>query len=230
MSIKQIFEKLYNMIAEPLNKRRDFLAMKKKYHGQVRFDSSSRIRRECRFEGGNSIGRHCYFKGSMGFGSYMCEYCFITGSIGRFTSIGAETRTSQGIHPMTAPYATTSPVFYSTKKQALVSFAKKQLFDEMKPPVHIGNDCWIGARVFIAGGVTVGDGAVLLAGAVVTKDVPPYAVVGGVPAQVLRYRYDSETIDWLLKVQWWNKPTQWLRENADLLCDIEKLKEALHED
>ena len=230
MSIRQIFEKLHSMVAEPWNKRRDYWAMKKKYHGLVRFDGTSRIRRECRFEGANSIGDHCYFKGSMGFGSYMCESCSITGTIGRFTSIGAEVRTSQGVHPTTVPYATTSPVFYSTRKQAMQTFAKKQLFDEMRPPVQIGNDCWIGVRVFIAGGVTVGDGAVLLSGSVVTKDVPPYAVVGGVPARVLKFRYDQQTIDWLMETQWWNRPLDWLKANSELLCDIDRLKEALHED
>ena len=64
----------------------------------------------------------------------------------------------------------------------------------------------------------------VLAGAVVTKDVPPYAIVGGVPAEVLKYRYDDETIRFLLNLQWWNKSDEWLRSHCDEMCDIEKLK------
>lgn len=61
--------------------------------------------------------------------------------------------------------------------------------------MKIGSDCWIGTGVFLVGGIVIGNGAVVLAGAVVTKDVPPYAIVGGVPARILRYRYDEETIN-----------------------------------
>ena len=68
--------------------------------------------------------------------------------------------------------------------------------------IIIGNDVWIGERVFIVGGVRIADGAVVLVGAVVSKDVSPYAIVGGVPAKVIGYRYDEETIDFLLKVKW----------------------------
>lgn len=228
--MKALLEKAWRMVANPWYRWKNYIGLKRKYHGKVRFNHTATIWKDARFEGCNSIGDRSRFVGSFGYGSYMCEDCVIFAHVGRFTSIGAEVRTSQGIHPVSAPFATTSPVFYSLKKQAMYTFAKEQRFQEMRPLVQIGNDCWIGVRVFIAGGVTIGDGAVVLTGAVVTKDVPPYAIVGGVPAKVLKYRYDQETIDWLLKVKWWNKPTDWLRENADLLCDIEKLKEVLHED
>lgn len=61
--------------------------------------------------------------------------------------------------------------------------------------------------------IEIADGTVILAHAVVSHNVPPYAIVGGVPAKVIRYRYDDETIQFLLKVKWWNKPIQWLKEN-----------------
>lgn len=67
----------------------------------------------------------------------------------------------------------------------------------------VGNDVWIGAKVFIKAGIEVGDGAIISAGAVVTKDVPPYAIVGGVPSKVIKYRFDIDTIQRLLKLQWW---------------------------
>ena len=98
----------------------------------------------------------------------------------------------------------------------------------MEKPI-IENDCWIGENVFIAGGVTIGDGAVVLAAAVVTRDVPSYAIVGGVPAKVVKYRYDEGTISTLLEIQWWNKGVEWLEEHWTLLCDVEKLK-SLHDD
>ena len=69
---------------------------------------------------------------------------------------------------------------------------------------YIGNDVWIGANVSIIAGLTIGDGAVIGAGAVVTKDIPPYAVVGGVPTKVIKYRFNKQTISYLLKTQWWN--------------------------
>ena len=206
-----------------------FLRNKRRFHGLVRFNKTVTIVEGSSFEGSDSIGDGSVFAGKMGYGSYLCEDCYIVGEIGRFTSIAAEVRSAQGIHPMEAPFATTSPMFYSLRKQTMTTFATEQRFDELRPPVKIGNDCWIGARVFLTGGVTVGDGAVILAGAVVTKDVPPFAVVGGVPARILRYRYDEETIAFLLRTQWWNRSLDWLQANSHLLCDIEQLKRALDE-
>ena len=99
------------------------------------------------------------------------------------------------------------------------------MFNEMKEVVNIGNDCWIGENVFLVGGINIGDGAVILAGAVVTADVPAYAIVGGIPAKIIKYRYDENTIQLLQKFKWWNKDISWLKENWELLCNIEQLKE-----
>lgn len=70
--------------------------------------------------------------------------------------------------------------------------------------IIVGNDVWIGARAIILSGLKIGDGVIIGAGAVVTHDVPPYAVVGGVPAKILRYRYSEDQIKKLLKIAWWN--------------------------
>lgn len=80
------------------------------------------------------------------------------------------------------------------------------------PSCRIGNDVWIGDGVFIMNGITVGDGAVIGAHAVVTKDVPPYAIVAGVPARVIRYRFDEKTIKKLLDLQWWNLPDDIIKD------------------
>ncbi len=157
------------------------MKQKLRWNGIVRFDRTVRIGEDSYFEGANSIGDGSYFDGRMGYGSYICGDCKIEGSIGRFTSIGYGVRVLRGTHPFEAPFVTTSPVFFSTRKQAMETFADEQLFDELLPPITIGNDCWVGERVSIVGGCSIGDGAVVLTGAVVTKDVPPYAVVIGVP-------------------------------------------------
>ena len=99
-----------------------------------------------------------------------------------------------------------------------------QIIKNENYPLWIGNDVWIGEGAFLTGGITVGDGAMILAHAVVVQDVPPYAIVGGVPAKVISFRYDEETINWLLDIQWWNLDTNWLKENWKLLCDIDKMK------
>ena len=218
---------LWRNVSAPFERAGTFVRLKRKYHGRVRFDRSNRIWEGSTFEGANSIGRGSRFAGSMGYGSYLCEDCRVTASIGRFTSIGSEVRTTRGTHPLEAPFATTSPLFYSLRKQAMETFATEQTFEEIRPLLRIGNDVWIGDRTYFVGGITVGDGAVVMSGAIVTKDVPPYAVVGGVPARVLKYRYDPEIIDWLLQVQWWSRPVAWLRKNWRAMGDLDTLKQTL---
>lgn len=84
------------------------------------------------------------------------------------------------------------------------------------------NSEWIGDDVTFVGGVKVGNGAVVGAGALVTKDVPPYAIVGGIPAKVIRYRFTPEQIEFLISNNWWDKPNEWLRSNVGLFGSIEK--------
>lgn len=199
-------------------------------------DYPARIIKKSSFEGYNRIGKRSSFHGTMGFGSYISADCAISADIGRFTCIANQVETITGTHPYKAPFVSISPMFYTPRNQVGNSFAKESVFNEMryvdcerKIGVKLGNDCWIGERVLIIGGVTIEDGAVVLAGAVVTKDVPPYAIVGGVPAKVLKYRYDDETINLLLNFKWWNKDKKWLKQNWEIFCDIEKLKSLIHD-
>jgi acetyltransferase-like isoleucine patch superfamily enzyme len=86
-----------------------------------------------------------------------------------------------------------------------------------KGDVFIGNDVWIGTNVTILSGVKIGDGAVVGAGSVVVKEVPPYAIVGGTPAKLIRMRFDQKTVDGLLKMKWWDWDLQRIRDNMPLL-------------
>src|SRR5699024_1473398 len=83
----------------------------------------------------------------------------------------------------------------------LVRTASPNNFREPAP--RIGNDVWLGSHVAVLRGVTIGDGAIVASGAVVTKDVPAYAIVGGVPASLIRYRFDEQTIERLQELRWW---------------------------
>lgn len=203
-----------------------------KYRSRVVFSITADISLKSKFGGVNKLHPHCIFDGELGIGSYIGPRSKVSGKVGNFTSIGPDVKVITGTHPYTFPFATTSPVFYSLLEQSGESFVKEQKFNEFLAVPNleyiqssiIGNDCWVGDRALIIGGVTIGDGAIVMAGAVVTKDIPAYAIVGGVPAKIIKYRYDKDTIEYLLKVKWWAKDISWLKDNASVLVDIEKLK------
>lgn len=102
------------------------------------------------------------------------------------------------------------PAFFPEADQA-VDFAPS------KGTTRIGNDVWIGMDALILPGITIGDGAVIGAGAVLTKDVPPYAIVGGNPAKIIRYRFDEKTIDELKIICWWNWELAEIKEALPML-------------
>lgn len=86
-----------------------------------------------------------------------------------------------------------------------------------KGDIVIGNDVWIGYEAIVLSGVTIGDGAIIGTRAVVTKDVPPYTIVGGIPAKPIRKRFSDEVISKLLELQWWNWPENRIKENIDVI-------------
>jgi acetyltransferase-like isoleucine patch superfamily enzyme len=87
-----------------------------------------------------------------------------------------------------------------------------------KGDVVIGNDVWIGYGTTILSGVTIGDGAAIGACSLVIKDIPPYAIGAGNPVQIIRYRFDEETIKTLLRIRWWDWPDQQIREKIHHIC------------
>lgn len=208
----------------------------KRHNGQkVKFCYSTHISYRCRFEGMNMVGPHTDFFGSLGYGSYIGGGGMVSAEVGHFTSIGPNCRYINATHAYKAPFATTCPLFFSKSNgnnPQGETFATEQMIEEFKfydknreLVNKIGNDCWLGSNVTLIGGVEIHDGAVVLANAVVTKDIPPYAIVGGVPAKVIGYRYDGETIQFLQKTKWWNNQPEWFEKNWMLLNDIEALKE-----
>lgn len=195
---------------------------------------SARVSNRSSFEGMSRIHAHSTFDGDMGFGSYMGVNSHLSAQIGRFSSIAANVRCASGRHPYQYPYTTTSPVFFSllpNKVRKGMTFATRQYYQEHKYAiedkkllVRIGSDCWIGDGALLIEGINIGNGAIVLANAVVTKDVPPYAIVGGVPAQIIKYRYSQDDIDFLQKIQWWNQPFEWFKENWEMMNDFDALK------
>ncbi len=139
------------------------------------------------------------------------------GSIGRFCSISVNIRAGHADHPTDTLSA--HPIFqadsawhdssddFFTRNAAMIEKSRAHRYalnDRRFGKIQIGNDVWIGEGAFIRRGVEIGDGAVIGARSVVTRNVPPYAIVAGAPARVIRYRFDTDVIEELLRLQWWH--------------------------
>ena len=126
--------------------------------------------------------------------------------IGKFCSIacGAKFLMTSGNHTLKSLSTYPFPIFGEEWDETL---QPKDAWDN-KGDILIGNDVWIGYEAVILSGVQIGDGAIIGTRAVVTKDVPPYAIVGGVPAKMIKMRFCDEKIADLLRIQWWNWPCE----------------------
>ena len=143
--------------------------------------------------------------------------------IGKFCSISDEVKIFLGGNHR-ADWATTYPFAGLTGEWKEAGEIKEH--NVSKGDVVIGNDVWIGFGASILSGVTIGDGAVIGAFALVTKDVAPYAIVGGNPAKEIKKRFDDEKIAKLLEVKWWNWEIEKIRKNIPALCS-ENIEEIL---
>lgn len=181
------------------------------------------------FEGFNYVGRYSNVRNTvLGYGSYIGSKSFMPGClIGRFCSIGSYVQIVSGKHP-TSVFVSTHPAFYSASGSTGLSFVKQSKFSEFETAdenghsVVIGNDVWISSNVLIVAPVKIGNGAVVATGAVVTSDVEPYSIVGGVPAKVIGRRFDEETSERINSSEWWNWDPETLRKNADCFENTEK--------
>lgn len=202
-------------------------------------DMINRWRLRTRFPG-LSVGKRCYVTDSnfgeavnissdvtllscgVGNYTYIGPGCVMSNVIiGRYCSIASQVYIGLGTHP-SRKFVSTHPLFYLNRPAMGWSIADHDYLSEFSPTV-IGNDVWIGLRAAIVDGVTVGDGAIIGAGAVVVKDIPPYTIWGGVPARQIRERFSKEEVEFLTSFKWWEKDENWLRDNYRKLHDISDL-------
>lgn len=174
----------------------------------------------------STFGRHCRIASpiyisdsSIGDFSYVEPFCRLCSTdMGRFCSIAPFCMIGPPSHPV--DHVSTHPAFFLRCEYYGYTLLDESRDDWEGVRTRIGNDVWLGAGAFVRRGVSIADGAVIGAGAVVTSDVPPYAVVGGVPARIIRYRFDHATISRLLRLEWWNRDAHWLRQYAHLFSDV----------
>jgi acetyltransferase-like isoleucine patch superfamily enzyme len=182
------------------------------YDNSSRFSKNIYIDRFCNLHNVR-IDQYSY----VGYGTSI-NYC----QIGKYCSIGADVKIGLGKHPISR--VSTSPIFYSNKNSLGIKIVEGSDFKEFEE-VKIGNDVWIGSNAIVMGGITIGDGAIIAAGSVVTKNVKPYAIVGGIPAKVIKYRFEEEEICKLLELKWWNWSFEKIKKNKDKFRDLEGIFE-----
>ncbi|GAA4452912.1 CatB-related O-acetyltransferase [Rurimicrobium arvi] len=158
------------------------------------------------------IGAHTYFAG---------HNVAMNASIGRFCSVAGNVTIGPGMHPAKT-FVSTSPYFWSTAGQCGATIADKSYFKETGS-VTIGHDVWIGQNAVILDNIRIGNGAIVAAGAVVTKDVAPFSIVGGVPARQIGMRFSEEEIAFLQEFKWWDRDESWHREHLHEMHDISLL-------
>lgn len=159
-------------------------------------DRESIFQRKVSFKSGCRI-----HKSKIGEYSYVRENTIIINSeIGKFCSISRSCIIGMSEHPH--HFVSTSPYFLIGQRKINRSLKQHPYIENKK--TTIGNDVWIGANVLIKAGVTIGSGAIIGAGSVVTHDVPPYAIFCGIPAKLLRYRFETSIIQSLLETKWWD--------------------------
>ncbi len=168
----------------------------------VRLDKSVQLEAPVRLWGTSIINKDC----SIGAFSFINSETtiFPQTHIGRYCSIGKKCEIAPGDHPLdwlsTSVFQYGMHSHFPDHNEDCIQITRQS---EDNSQTTIGNDVWIGSLSLIKRGVTIGNGAVIAAGSVVTKDVPPYAIVGGVPAKVIKYRFDEEIIAKLLTLEWW---------------------------
>ena len=152
---------------------------------------------------------------SIGLATYTGSFCLISHCvIGKYCAISWDVSIGGANHDIDNLSVTPTYRVFNKNKTDFSSHSNEHLI--------IGNDVWIAAGAHVLRGITIGDGAVIAANSVVTKDVPPYAIVGGVPAKILKFRFDEITRKRLLELEWWNWPIEKLKKAESLFgCPVD---------
>ena len=143
--------------------------------------------------------------------TYISHWCNINlTQIWKFCSIWQNIKCWLWKHPI--DFVSTHPIFFSTWKQCQITFSDNNYYNE-REEIIIWNDVWIWTNSLILDGVTIWNWAIIWACSLVNKDVPPYAIVWGVPAKIIKYRFQEDIIQKLLEIKWWDKDIEFLKEN-----------------
>lgn len=138
--------------------------------------------------------------------------------IGNYCSIASNVKIGLGRHPINL--FSTSTLFYTTKNTFNIKLIENDLDFQEYLPIIIEHDVWIGTGAIVMDGVRIGNGAIIAAGAVVTKDVAPFAIVGGIPAKIIKYRFSENIREQLLEKEWWLKEPHEVIEQYNELIDL----------
>jgi len=159
--------------------------------------------------------------------TYISENSIINNTIiGKFCSIGPNFIAGRGIHPTNG--LSTHPMFYSTQKQNGMTLSEQNKIKEFHE-IQIGSDVFIGMNVTILDGVKIEDGVIIGAGAVVSKDIPAYAIAVGNPIRIVKYRFEKDIIAQLLKIKWWNFEDEKLTLIEKNFFEVDKFLESIEE-
>ena len=205
--------------------------------GEIKLNAGAKIVRS-QFEGPGFLNKNAQVGPDAVIGRYFGtnENSYIARStVGNFCSFGARTAINPFNHPV--DWLSINEFQYHPKSFDWIDeyneMERLSRAGDMFPRVEIGSDVWIGHNVNVMAGVTVGHGAIIAAGAVVTKDIPPYAIVAGVPAEIKRFRFSDATIERLLKSEWWTLSLKQLsglpfRNVEACLDEVDAIKAATH--
>ena len=223
-----------------INKIKAFFFPGRKDDIKTRFPNSQVAEDVCLTDTTVLEGYNCIYDGatiansSIGRLTYIGAHSNLSNcKVGRFCSISWNVEVVAGRHPLSA--ASLHPIFYSSRSFSGLKFCDDDYFEQYRYAapnyyVVIGNDVLIASHALLLDGITIGDGAIILAGAVVTKNVAPYTIVGGVPARPIKTRFSKEIIEKLQQIKWWDRDLEWLKTHADDFQDIHRLIKLFEED